>query len=134
MKQTDYGFKLDVREFMAGLKAFHERAMQATAMALFDEATDIMEKPDGARDQAPVDTTALRESGKVLEPVTTANSVSVTIGFGDSAIPYAHRQHEELEWRHPKHGKAKYLEDPINEASQGFMERIAARVRAILGL
>lgn len=134
MAQTDYGFRVDAREFMAGMAAFHDRAVQAAAMALFEEATDIMEKPNGARDQAPVDTTALRESGKVLEPVISTNSVSVTLGFGDSAIPYAHRQHEELEWRHPKHGKAKYLEDPINEASQGFMTRVAARVRAILGL
>lgn len=125
---------VDATDFIAKMEAFHDRAKEAAAMALFEEATDIMEKPNGARDQAPVDTTALRESGKVLEPVITTDSVTVTLGFGDSAIPYAHRQHEELEWRHPVHGKAKYLEDPINEASQGFMERIAARVRAILGL
>jgi hypothetical protein len=134
MKGTDYGFRVDASDFIAKMELFHARAKEAAAMAVFEEATDIMEKPNGARDQAPVDTSALRESGKVLEPVITGSSVSVTIGFGDSAIPYAHRQHEELEWRHPKHGKAKYLEDPINEAMPGFLDRIAARVRAILGL
>jgi hypothetical protein len=69
MKGTDYGFRVDASDFIAKMELFHARAKEAAAMAVFEEATDIMEKPNGARDQAPVDTSALRESGKVLEPV-----------------------------------------------------------------
>jgi hypothetical protein len=132
MSGTDYGFKIDAKEFLTGLAAYRLKMQVAIGVALFFEATDIMEKPNGARDQAPVDTTALRESGKVLPPTFDVEKVEVTLGFGDSAIPYAHRQHEELTWRHPKHGKAKYLEDPINAVQQGFLERIAKRVEGVV--
>jgi hypothetical protein len=128
------GFTIDAREFLAGLAAYKEKATTAVGIALFFEATDIMENPNGARDQAPVDTTALRESGKVLPAAFEPDGVTVTLGFGDSAIKYAHRQHEELEWHHPKHGKAKYLEDPIDAAKDGFLDRIATRVKGYLGL
>jgi hypothetical protein len=132
MKGTDYGFRLDAKEFIAGLDMYKMKVAAAVAVALFMEATDIMEKPGGARDQAPVDMTTLRESGKVLPWNSEAGGVSVTMGFGDSAVAYAHRQHEELEWRHPKHGKAKYLEDPINAAKTGFLERIAMRIKGAI--
>ena len=134
MNGTDYGFRIDARELVAGLAEYRIKIETAAGAALFFEATDIMEKPNGARDQAPVDTFALRESGKVLSPEYVKDTVAVTMGFGDSAIPYAHRQHEELEWHHPKHGKAKYLEDPLNMAKDGFLERIAARMKGYLNL
>lgn len=38
-------------------------------------------------------------------------------------LVYAARQHEETTWRHPKGGKAKYLEDPMKEMA-GRAERL----------
>jgi hypothetical protein len=129
---TDYGFTMDAKEFLAGLTIYQAKVQEAVGLALYFEATDIMEKPNGARDQAPVDAGGLRESGKVLPAQYDFSSVLVQIGFGDTAVKYAHRQHEELEWRHPKHGKAKYLEDPINAAQPGFLDRIAARIKGVI--
>ena len=43
------------------------------------------------------------------------------IGFG---TPYAVRQHEELEWRHPKGGKAKYLEDVVKNNTDRWVQMI----------
>ena len=43
------------------------------------------------------------------------------IGFG---TPYAVRQHEELEWRHPKGGKAKYLEDVVKLNTSRWVQMI----------
>jgi hypothetical protein len=134
MKSTDYGFDVNAADFLQGLKLYQEKIQKAVGLALFFEATEIMESPNGARDQAPVDAGGLRESGKVLPPEYEANSVAVTLGFGDTAIEYAHRQHEELTWHHPKHGKAKYLEDPINAAQPDFLERVAAQIKGILRL
>lgn len=101
--------------------------------ALFEEANDIMERPNGARDQAPVDIGTLRESGFVNAPLTEGDEVSVVLGFGGAASAYAWRQHEELTWRHPKHGKAKYLEDPMNESRAGFDERIGKKLEQMIG-
>lgn len=123
---------VDTRSFQDSLKKLGEHALTMAGIALFEEATDIMEKPNGARDQAPVDVGTLRESGFVNQPVVEGENVSVTLGFGGSASAYAHRQHEELTWKHPKHGKAKFLEDPMNEARDGFDERVGKRINDVL--
>jgi hypothetical protein len=38
---------------------------------------------------------------------------------------YAHRQHEELGWKHPHGGRAQYLSTALYQDLYGFMERIA---------
>ena len=123
---------LDTKGFQDALKKLGAMASKAVGIALFEEATNIMEKPNGARDQAPVDVGTLSQSGFVNEPVIEGNNVSVTLGFGGAASAYAHRQHEETTWKHPKHGKAKYLEDPMNEARSGFDERVGKRINDVL--
>lgn len=123
---------VDTKGFQDSLKKLGEHALTMVGIALFEEATDIMEKPNGARDQAPVDVGTLSESGFVNQPVIEGNNVTVTLGFGGASSAYAHRQHEELTWKHPKHGKAKYLEDPMNEARDGFDERVGKRINDVL--
>lgn len=39
--------------------------------------------------------------------------------------PYAQRQHEELEWNHPRGGQAKYLEGPLFANYAQLMQGIA---------
>lgn len=39
--------------------------------------------------------------------------------------PYAHRQHEELTWKHPHGGRAKYLEGPLFENAEELVHKIA---------
>jgi hypothetical protein len=38
---------------------------------------------------------------------------------------YAHRQHEELTWRHPEGGQAKYLEQPFLDGAEDHVRRLA---------
>lgn len=45
---------------------------------------------------------------------------------------YARRQHEELEWEHPKGGKAKYLEDPFNRLKSKVRRLVDAAVKKAL--
>lgn len=47
--------------------------------------------------------------------------------------PYAARQHEELGWRHPKGGQAKYLENTVLEERGNAQAIVAAEVRRALG-
>lgn len=39
--------------------------------------------------------------------------------------PYAQRQHEELEWAHPRGGRAKYLESPLLENAAHLVQTAA---------
>ena len=123
---------LDTKGFQDALKKLGAMASKAVGIALFEEATNIMEKPNGARDQAPVDVGTLSQSGFVDQPVIEGENVTVILGFGGAASDYAHRQHEETTWRHPKHGKAKFLEDPMNEARDGFDERVGKRINDVV--
>lgn len=112
-----------------------------------------------AIDEAPVDTGTLRRSGTVtvgglppdseaiyqaskrkkeggqrkshkkafLEPVGTENAVYISFN-----TPYAIRQHEELDYDHPRGGKAKYLEDPFNRNKDKVIEYANKKIRKAL--
>lgn len=55
--------------------------------------------------------------------------VNAEISFN---TPYAARQHEELDWEHPKGGEAKYLERSLNEVVPRVVPLIAAGQRSIM--
>ncbi len=75
-----------------------------------------------ARQQAPVDEGTLRASAAV----TVVSAAKVAISFNTR---YAVRQHEETGWRHPKGGKAKYLEDPLHDEAPTMHTIIATHIR-----
>jgi len=103
----------------AGLKA-----LRTGAEAILTEAID----------EAPIDTGTLRRSGTVTvgglpdseqvyeaaeSGTETKDAFPNKIGKEKAAYisfntPYARRQHEELDYEHPRGGKAKYLETPFN--------------------
>ena len=68
--------------------------------------------------QAPIREGLLRASAE-LTPI---SQRKVAVHY---TMPYAVRQHEELAYRHPKGGKAKYLEDPFNAGKPTMMALIA---------
>lgn len=115
-------------QVMDALSAFGDRAPRELARALHREAERIMRT---SKQEVPVDTGALRDSGYVEPATITAAGVEVILGYGGAAIPYALRQHEELSYAHTV-GKAKYLEDPWKAAQTDMDERLALELRARL--
>lgn len=64
-----------------------------------------------SQSQAPLDTGALRENAHLdTTNLTSKSEIQITYD-----IDYAIRQHEQLNFHHPKGGKAKFLEDPFNQ-------------------
>jgi len=51
----------------------------------------------------------------------------VVIGYGGPAAPYTVRQHEDVTLHHPS-GKAKWLEDAVNEKRPELPGKIKARI------
>lgn len=47
-------------------------------------------------------------------------------------MEYAARQHEELTWRHPEGGQAKYLEAPARDNAGELMDIVGAAIRRSL--
>ena len=72
---------------------------------------------------APVDEGTLRASAAVT---VLDGGARVAVSYD---TPYAARQHEELGWRHPKGGRAKYLEGPAHEEDATMRAIIATEVR-----
>ena len=121
----------------AGLKA-----LRTGAEAILTEAID----------EAPVDTGTLRRSGTVTVgklpdgeqvyeaakdgsemkdafPEKIGKEKAVYISFN---TPYARRQHEELDYEHPRGGKAKYLGDPFNRLKKKVVKMAELQIKKAL--
>lgn len=70
-------------------------------------------------------------TGAALAAAELGHRVRISAELSFNTI-YAARQHEELDWHHPKGGEAKYLEKAIHENSGRVFDAIEAGQRAIL--
>jgi hypothetical protein len=75
----------------------------------------------------PVDTGALRSSGRVEGPINvTSHGATFVLAYGGVALDYALRVHEDLGMHHDV-GQAKFLETPVREETGSG--RSAARIQ-----
>lgn len=121
------------------------KALRAGAEAILTQAID----------EAPVDSGTMRRSGTVTvganapdeQVYAAAHGTDGTDGVSSSfpgelgsdekvyisfSTPYAKRQHEDLSLRHPKGGKAKYLEDPVNRNSAKVYKFVELSIKKAL--
>jgi hypothetical protein len=108
------------------IQAAAQAGPQAVGMALYQEAEAIMTA--SKETYVPVDTGALRASGRVEPPIALGAVLAVTMGFGGPSAPYAVIVHEDLTKRHPV-GQAKYLEIPLRARLAGMPSVLAMRAR-----
>jgi hypothetical protein len=124
-------------------------AQEAGMKALRSGAEGILTE---AIDETPVDTGTLRRSGTVTVgklpdgvqvhaaakagtemkdafPNEIGREKAVYISFN---TPYARRQHEELDYEHPRGGKAKYLEDPFNRLKKKVVKMAELQIKKAL--
>ena len=108
----------------ANLKVYMQDIPDATMDQLHEVASNIM---INSQDEVPIDTKALIKSGFIVEE---GNSIIAGYGEPNTKInpktgilteEYALKVHEDLSVNHPV-GKAKFLEDPFNEAVQNLDE------------
>lgn len=85
-----------------------------------------------SQEYCPKDTGALKDSG-YLEIVEHRNGkITVEMGYGFRGQPeYAARVHENLEWRHKRPTRAKWLQVALEEDEQAIRGRI---IRAYAGI
>jgi len=109
-------------ELARALQRLAQRAPAQAGRLLVRQAEGIM---GTAKALCPVDTGALRASGHVQAPVVDGSRISVTLGFGGPAAPYAVYVHENLTAHHPV-GQAKFLERAVLDALPALRSEIAA--------
>ena len=121
----------------AGLKA-----LRTGAEAILTEAIDETPFESGTlRRSGTVTVGGLPDGAGVFEAAEAGNEMkdafpdpvgkekSVYISFN---TPYARRQHEELDYNHPRGGKAKYLEDPFNRLKTKVVKMAELRIKKAL--
>ncbi len=79
--------------------------------------------------EVPVDTSTLKNTGHVSEPDISPGSIEIAIGYGTD---YATLVHENLMMKHTPPTKAKFLEDPMNDALDKLTYRAAGRMEAAM--
>lgn len=115
-------------DFFRNVEASFDDTLHALEGATFEKANTIM---TDSKKLVPVDTGALKNSGFAENPVVSGKLVTVKIGFGGVAVPYAIKVHEDLTAHHTV-GQAKYLEEPLNEHKRTMEEDLARKVRGRL--
>ena len=100
------------KKFERWLTRAEEDMPRELGVSLYKEAQPIFNQ---SQEWVPVDLGNLKNSGVVELPKYERGRVSVTIGYGNSAVTYAVEQHENLEYRHKAGQKAKYLEDAVTQ-------------------
>lgn len=136
---SDKSTEIDgLKELEKNFTKLLEQSSKANGKAMTDIALDLLGK---AINLAPVDLGDLRGSGtakvgrRIVAKGTTDGNVQV-IGTGEEQEnvsvayigfeePYAIRQHEHTEYKHPKGGEAKYLEKPFRQNISKYIKHIA---------
>jgi hypothetical protein len=124
----------DLQRIQEAITKSGPEGAKVAARALRSEAQEAFAV---SQDEVPVDTGALKASGRVRPDsgvYNRGNEVYVELTYGGTAVDYGVYVHENLEANHP-HGKAKYLEDPMTRQVNGISGRIADKVeRATKGM
>ena len=131
--QTNFG------GLLTSLESILRDAGKTGEELLLEGANDIIED---SRGEVPVDTGTLRSSTFVDEPSRSETEISVEFGYGREndmtnprtgllASEYMLAVHERLDVAHTN-GKAKFLEDPLNEAIPELQNRLGNGLSATL--
>lgn len=103
-------------------------APKALATTLFLEAHRILARSIRI---TPRDTGALRSTGHVEPPKVTSRGAEVVLGYGGPAAPYAVYVHEITTSYHEPPTQAKYLEQPVLEATRGLSQRLGLSLKLV---
>jgi hypothetical protein len=112
----------------ANLARLSTKLSDVAGRALREEAEIEMTE---AKERTPVDTGALRASGRVLGPTVGGEDIEVQLVFGNASVDYALHVHENPDALHPV-GQWKYLESTLVESASDLPDRIGRRIDAAL--
>jgi len=101
-------------------------AIRKETKASLLKAAEDLKKESSA--QAPIDKGDLR-ADCAIDSSKLDSDLTIAIGY---SLDYAMEQHENLDFNHPKGGKAKFLEDPFNENVGKYKEMILNGVKKVI--
>jgi hypothetical protein len=116
-----------VNEVLSNLNKINDLVLKDIKLSLNDSLVDLKAK---TYPLVPIDTTDLRESGRIVTQNTFDTFVSeLFYSATNKGYNYSVIQHETLWFNHPRGGQAKYLEQPFKENEKTYMGNIEKAVR-----
>lgn len=119
----------NINSIRRNLRNMRTEVRKKTIEAFEDVVLDLADK---SMNLAPVDTGKLRKSVdpdvKIRGHKITA-SVTFSAKNPETGYDYALIQHEDLTFKHPKGGQAKYLEQPLKENQERYKKYVADKVK-----
>ena len=109
---------------LLSLGALSAKLPGAVGDALYRDMVVVMAE---SQKIVPYDTGELHDSGETDRPEIDGGKVEVTLHYGGGNVDYALIQHEELSYRHTPPGRAKFLEDPLNQWTGDGPESVVRR-------
>ena len=114
-------------KFSRNLDSILDAALSGAARGMNQWAETTM--TESKENWVPVDQGELRSTGIVGEPEIQGSNVSLEMGYGGPAAPYALKQHEDLDLKHGDGRRAKYLEGPVLERAKHLQDDVSDEVR-----
>ena len=110
---------------MARVKFNKQGAIRLVRYSATQASYELMKEVfDESQRQVPVFSGNLRDSGSLNQFGT-----RITITY---SAPYAAIQHENLNFKHPNGGKAKYLEDPYREITSNVNAKLSQKIKKFM--
>jgi hypothetical protein len=109
-----------MKELKKRLNTLGNLQQRVISGVLQEEAQAILNASQGI---VPVDTGALKASGKVSEVVSESGALSINVSYGSDEVGYAQYVHE-IHKTQPK-----FLERPLRAAVGGFERRLADKLK-----
>lgn len=117
-------FKLTgTREVMRNISHIADSFPARVGAAIRTETESILES---SQEVVPVDSGALKATGRVSDVNREGDDFSVEITYGSPEVDYAAAVHENLD---VSGAGGKYLEQPLRRAKRGFPDRVADRLK-----
>lgn len=127
MAQAKMNLTVDLDPLKKLVGAFKTSSMQIITQAVVEHAEKVM---GWSKQMVPVDTGALRASGRVRVKVSDAGVIA-ELAYGSASVEYALRVHEDLNAVH-RVGNAKYLERPVLESRDIWKKTMADALKRAL--
>ncbi len=117
MTKTSVSFEWHGPEIARKVAAAGRRALKKSALDLQGRSAD----------EAPIDVGDLKGNAGIDDSKLGTDD-EIFVGY---SLPYALRQHEELDFDHPRGGNAKYLENPFRANIKRYERFIAKSVNEV---
>ena len=114
----------------SGIKHLHQRSKELNPSVEASVRRSMQKVFDESQLLVPINTGALKESGRIIDQTNANGDPEVAIVYGNDMVDYALSVHEDLTMFHAV-GQAKYLEVPFERERPDIIKSLKQRIKEV---